>query len=38
LPLQVAITFSFHLPPKKFYSYYILILNRLSSFYKLTRL
>jgi hypothetical protein len=32
LPLQVAIAFSFCLPPKKFYSYYILILNRLSSF------
>jgi len=32
LPLQVAITFSSHLPPKKFCSYYILILNRLSSF------
>jgi hypothetical protein len=33
LPLQVAIAFSFCLPPKKFYSYYILILNRLSSFF-----
>jgi hypothetical protein len=32
LPLQVAITFSFCLPPKKFYFYYILKLNRLSSF------
>jgi hypothetical protein len=33
LPLQVAIAFSCCLPPKKFYSYYILILNRLSSFF-----
>jgi hypothetical protein len=32
LPLQVAIAFSFYLPPKKFCYYYILILNRLSSF------
>jgi hypothetical protein len=32
LPLQVAIAFSFCLPPKKFYSYYIVILNGLSSF------
>jgi len=33
LPLQVAITFSSHLPPKKFYScYYIVILNGQSSF------
>jgi hypothetical protein len=32
LPLQVAIASSFYLPPKKFCSYYILILNRLSSF------
>ena len=32
LPLQVAIAFSFGLPPKKFCFYYILILNRLSSF------
>ena len=32
LPLQVAIAFSFCLPPKKFYFHYILILNRLSSF------
>jgi len=32
LPLQVAIASSFYLPPKKFCFYYILILNRLSSF------
>jgi hypothetical protein len=32
LPLQVAIASSFYLPPKKFYSYYIVILNGLSSF------
>jgi len=32
LPLQVAIAFSFCSPPKKFYFYYILVLNRLSSF------
>lgn len=33
LSLQVAITFSSHLPPKKFYSYYyIVILNGQSSF------
>jgi len=32
LPLQVAIAFSFRLPPKKFCSYYIVILNGLSSF------
>jgi hypothetical protein len=38
LQLQVAIAFSFCLPPKKFYSYYIVILNGLSSFFgKLTR-
>ena len=32
LPLQVAIASSFYLPPKEFCFYYILILNRLSSF------